>query len=202
MTNNVEYCEDIQNMIIGNLDGWTVEGEIPVTVTDSEDDDGDETETTVETTETATETTETTETETATETTTTSTSTRVNPFMTSSEVQEKANKTITVAECMMFYEEALDLAYMHTNRLNIDDLTTVEARMFIRAVCKWTASNLWNKYNIRVNNEDMEDTYVQSYGGLLYKSALKTLNLFINQRITSVSRIREDEDETVNPWIV
>lgn len=115
--------------------------------------------------------------------------TDINPFMTSDELQNKANKVITRAECELFYEEALDMAYIHTNRLNIDDLTTVEARIFIRAVCKWTASNLWNKYNIRVSNEDMEDTYIQSYGGLLYHSALKTLQQFINQKISGLSRM-------------
>ena len=92
---------------------------------------------------------------------------------------------------------------MHTNRLNIDDLTSVEARMFIRAVCKWTASNLWNKYNIRVNNEDMEDTYIQSYGGLLYKSALNTLQDFVNQRITSITKINGKDDDLDNDvWIM
>jgi len=126
----------------------------------------------------------------------------VNPYMTSSEIVGKANKVITKAECQSAYEEALDLAYMHTNRLNIDDLTQVEARVFIRGVCKWAASNLWNKYNVRVNNEDMEDTYIQSYGGLLYKSALKTLQPFINQRITSVSAIRAKQNTTDDDiWI-
>lgn len=125
----------------------------------------------------------------------------VDPFMSSSELDAKANKVITSTECQMFYEETLDMAFMHTNRLNIDDLTTIEARTFIRAVCKWTASNLWNKYNIRVNNEDLEDTYVQSYGGLLYHSALKSLQPFINQRITSMSSFTNSDDDD-NPWIV
>ncbi len=129
--------------------------------------------------------------------------TDINPFMTSSELETKANKVITRAECKLFYEEALDLAYMHTNRLNIEDLTSVEARMFIRGVCKWAASNLWNKYNIRVNNEDMEDTYVQSYGGLLYKSALNTLQQFINQRISGMNSILNNkDDDTDDIWIV
>jgi len=128
--------------------------------------------------------------------------TDVNPFMTSEEATSKANKVITDTECRLFYEEALDLAYMHTNRLNIDDLTEIEAKMFIRAVCKWTASNLWNKYNIRVNNEDMEDTYIQSYGGLLYKSALKTLQQFINQRITGMSNFNSNNTDNDNIWIV
>lgn len=125
----------------------------------------------------------------------------IDPFMTSVEAQNKANKVITRAECQLFYEEALDLAYMHTNRLNIDDLSSVEANVFIRAVCKWAASNLWNKYNIRVNNEDMEDTYIQSYGGLLYKSALKTLQPFINQRVTGLSGFNKDDDDS-DIWLM
>ena len=127
--------------------------------------------------------------------------TDVNPFMTDDEATTKANKAITETECQLFYEEALDLAYSHTNRLNIDDLSEIEAKTFIHAVCKWTASNLWNKYNIRVNNEDMEDTYIQSYGGLLYKSALKTLQQFINQRITGMSSFNSNTDND-DIWIV
>jgi len=122
----------------------------------------------------------------------------ITPFMNSLDATEKANKRITPTECQLFYEETLDQAYMFTNRLNIDDLTEIEARIFIRAVCKWTASNLWNKYNIRVNNEDMEDTYIQSYGGLLYRSAQNTLRQFINQRITGVIV----EDDTDDIWMV
>ena len=120
----------------------------------------------------------------------------VNPFMTSSEREHKANKVITSTECQTFYEEALDMVYMHTNRLNIDDLTPVEARVFIRGVCKWTASNLWNKYNIRVNNEDMEDTYVQSYGGLLFKSALNLLKPFILESISGMNTYLNNDDDT------
>ena len=167
MTNDVTYSVEIENQIISHLDGWFVVA--PVT---TDEDATSETEVTDEV-----ETTETTETETTSETTTTTTTTNedsgIDPFITTTELTEKHNKTITRGECRLFYEETLSMSYIHTNRLNIDDLTTVEADMYIRAVCKWTASNLWNKYNIRVNNEDMEDTYIQSYGGLLYKSALK-----------------------------
>lgn len=165
MTNDVTYSDDIRDMIIANLDGWTV---LTEPGQNSNNDDGVEV---------------------------------VTPFMTSAEANDKANKTILDSECKLFYEEALDLAYMHTNRLNIDDLSSVEARVFIRGVCKWAASNLWNKYNIRVNNEDMEDTYIQSYGGLLYKSALKTLQQFINQRITGISGVNND-DEADDVWLM
>lgn len=187
MVNDVSYSDDIRNMIIANLDGWKVDIVEPVvdeTILDNEEIVEDNN------TETTDETSETTENQ------------NITPFMTSTEIQTKANKVITDNECRLFYEEALDLAYMHTNRLNIDDLTSIEARMFIRAVCKWAASNLWNKYNIRVNNEDMEDTYVQSYGGLLYKSALKTLQQFINQRVSSITSIKGEKDSIDDIWIM
>lgn len=177
MTNSVEYSEEIQKIIISNLDGWQIK-EVPVP------DDGVEnivSDVIIEDD---------------------SSEDDVEAFMTDTEVDNKANKTITLTECQMFYEEALDMAYMHTNRLNIDDLSEVEARMFIRGVCKWAASNLWNKYNIRVNNEDMEDTYVQSYGGLLYKSALKMLTPFINQRITGLSSHSSNDTDDDDIWII
>lgn len=177
--NDVTYSDDIRDMIIANLDGWTV-------LVEPEPEPKPET---VEETQSE-------------ETSNESTVEAVTPFMTSTEANDKANKTITDSECKLFYEEALDLAYMHTNRLNIDDLSSVEARVFIRGVCKWAASNLWNKYNIRVNNEDMEDTFIQSYGGLLYKSALKTLQQFINQRITGISGFNNDDDAVDDVWLM
>ena len=125
----------------------------------------------------------------------------ISPFMTAEESFHRPNKVITCNECRLFYEEALDMAYMYTNRLNVNDLSNVEFNVFLRAVCKWAASNLWNKYNIRVNNEDMEDAYIQSYGGLLYKSALKTLQPFINQRFSNLSDYSKDDDES-DIWIV
>lgn len=193
MTNDVTYSVEIENQIISYLDGWFVVA--PVTEDEETSEEvTDEVETTTETTE---------ETTTEETTTTTNEDSGIEPFITTTELTEKHNKTITRNECRLFYEETLSMSYIHTNRLNIDDLTTVEADMYIRAVCKWTASNLWNKYNIRVNNEDMEDTYIQSYGGLLYKSALKGLQPFINQRINSVSKIKQDNANTDDDiWIV
>lgn len=194
MINDTSYNSNVREMIIANLDGWQVT-DIPPAPPEPEEpvelisDNGSET---VEPTDTTDDTLEPTETETTND---------IDPFMTTTEIQNKPNKKITDNECRLFYEEALDLAYMHTNRLNIDDLTSVEAKVFLRAVCKWAASNLWNKYNIRVNNEDMEDTYIQSYGGLLYKSALKTLQQFINQRVRHLSANKKDNaDEDV--WIL
>lgn len=186
MVNDVSYSDDIRNLIIGNLDGWIVD--VPEQIVDGTVSDNEEG---VEGNDTETPTSD-----------ETSEPRDITPFMTSTEIQDKPNKRITDNECRLFYEEALDLAYMHTNRLNIDDLTSVEAKVFLRAVCKWAASNLWNKYNIRVNNEDMEDTYIQSYGGLLYKSALKTLQPFINQRVGGLSANNPDKDTNEDVWIL
>ena len=69
--------------------------------------------------------------------------------------------------------------------------------MFIRGVCKWASSNLWNKYNVRVSNENMEDTYITSYGGLLYKEALKMLNPFINQKVFGLRQENSVECDTL-----
>lgn len=171
----VDYSSDIREMILMNLDGWMVT-DIPPEPEESVED-------------------------TVVSETGQDNSNDVEPFMTPTEIQDKPNKRITDNECRLFYEETLDQAYAYTNRLNIDDLTEIESRMFLRGVCKWTASNLWNKYNIRVNNEDMEDTYVQSYGGLLYHSALKALNPFINQHVASLSCLSNDETVTDNIWV-
>lgn len=171
----VDYSSDIREMILMNLDGWMVT-DIPPEPEESVED-------------------------TVVSETGQDNSNDVEPFMTPTEIQDKPNKRITDNECRLFYEETLDQAYAYTNRLNIDDLTEIESRMFLRGVCKWTASNLWNKYNVRVNNEDMEDTYVQSYGGLLYHSALKALNPFINQHVASLSGLSNDETGTDNIWV-
>ena len=114
----------------------------------------------------------------------------IDPFVTNEEFNtNSANKVITDTEIETAYDFALNKALTFTNRLNIDTLTTVEGDLFCKYVCIWTASDLWNKYNIRVTNEDMEDTYVQSYGGLLYKQAVNGLTPFILQKIQGFHRI-------------
>ena len=117
----------------------------------------------------------------------------IDPFVTNEEFNtNSANKIITDKEIETAYDFALNKALTFTNRLNIDTLTTVEGDLFCKYVCVWTASDLWNKYNIRVTNEDMEDTYVQSYGGLLYKQAVNGLTPFILQKIQGFHRITQN----------
>ena len=118
----------------------------------------------------------------------------INPFITTTdEFTESANKTITLNELMSFYYAAFNQGLIHTNRLDIDNLSDIEGDLFIKGVCELCASNLWNKYNIRVNNEDLEDTYVQSYGGLLYKQAINSLRPFIRSKIIGMRSLIQDE---------
>ena len=116
--------------------------------------------------------------------------------------QKNSNKKITDKEVQDFFNICLDKALLYCNRWNIDDLSEVEEGVFIRGVCLWAASDLWNKYNIRVNNEDMEDTYIQSYGGLLYKQSMLVLKPFIRQRITGLQAIKNKEKKNDNIWII
>ena len=125
----------------------------------------------------------------------------INPFVTVAEANESANKTVTASELQHFYEVALDKALLYTNRLNIDDLTEVEGRLYLRGVVKLTASDLWNKYNIMVNDSDMEATPSPSYGGVLYKQSIDILHQFINQHLTNIHTVQKaSEVETANDW--
>ena len=125
----------------------------------------------------------------------------INPFVTVAEANESANKTITASELQHFYEVALDKALLYTNRLNIDDLTEVEGRLYLRGVVKLTASDLWNKYNIMVNDSDMEATPSTSYGGVLYKQSMDILHQFINQKLINIHTVQKaSEVETANDW--
>ena len=124
----------------------------------------------------------------------------INPFVTVAEANESANKTITASELQHFYEVALDKALLYTNRLNIDDLTEVEGRLYLRGVVKLTASDLWNKYNIMVNDSDMEATPSTSYGGVLYKQSMDILHQFINQKLTNIHTVQKASEENTSDW--
>lgn len=135
--------------------------------------------------------------------TTTETQGEVSPFIDDiTEYADNPNKKISSEEVQNFYELALQKAYSYTNRLNVTDLSIIEEKRFVDGVCLWAASDLWNKFNIRVNNEDMEDVYVQSYGGLLYKQSITVLNSFINQRITSLTNLKNKEKQCNNVWLL
>ena len=129
----------------------------------------------------------------------------VEPFITDfNEYNNKPNKTVKDEEVEKFYYQSFDKALSFCNRWNVDDLTETELELYLKGVCLLTASDLWNKYNVRVNNEDMEDTYVQSFGGLLYKQAVMILKSFINQRVTSLSSYKQKQKNNNNDniWII
>ena len=116
----------------------------------------------------------------------------INPYLTSEEFSnDTRNKTITLSEIETFYNNALNKAFVFTNRLNIDEVTNIEGDLFIMYVCKWAASDLWNKYNIMVNDTDMEATPSPSYGGVLYKQAVTGLKPFILTNLTTHTKISE-----------
>lgn len=173
----VEYDTEIEEQILSHLDGW-------VAYTD------DSTDTTANDNNVV-------------EGLTDVTVTDVQPFINDiSDFADNPNKRVSSDEIERFYGLALDKAYVYCNRLNVEDLSEVEEEIFVKGVCLLTASDLWNKYNIRVNTEDMEDTYVQSYGGLLYKQAINILNSFINQRITSMTCLRKKKNNNNGIWII
>ena len=128
----------------------------------------------------------------------------VEPFITDlNDYTNKPNKLVKDTEVEKFYYQSFDKALSYCNRWNVDDLSQTELDLFLKGVCLLTASDLWNKYNIRVNNEDMEDTYVQSFGGLLYKQAVMILKSFINQRVTSLSSLKKKaNNNNGNEWFV
>lgn len=131
------------------------------------------------------------------ETPVTPNSSNVNPFL-SEDTTINPNKKVSNEEVKFFFELNITKALSYTNRLNISDLEEANSKYFIDGVCYWTASDLWQKYNIRVSNEDLEDQYIQSYGGLLFGKGKEILNSFILQRITSYHKKKKQ----INPWII
>lgn len=118
----------------------------------------------------------------------------INPFITTEEFKiESANKKITLTELMSFYYSSLNQAFIYTNRLDIDNLTDIEGDLFIQGVCHLCASNLWQKYNIMVDNSDMEATPSTSYGGILYKQAMNILHPFVRSKIIGMRSLIQDE---------
>lgn len=173
----VEYTVDIRDTILSYLDGWVVYSQNPTSNIVNSGNTNNEN--------------------------VTNENNNVEPFITDiTTYQGNPNKKITDEELQTFFENSFDKSLMICNRHNIDDLTQAETNFYIKGVCLLTASDIWNKYNIRVNNEDMEDTYVQSYGGLLYKQSMTILKNFINQRITGLHNFRNKEATNLNNnWI-
>gem|GEM_PF-1579306 len=99
------------------------------------------------------------------------------------------NHSVSVDEIEHFYDSAFDEALSYTNRLDIDDLNDLLIEIFMNAVYKLAASNLWNKYNIQINNDAMEGTYVVSQGGRLYKKACNILDSFVRSNFVGINSL-------------
>lgn len=121
----------------------------------------------------------------------------INPFI--AECSDTPNKIITETELQSFWVLTVTKALMYCNRLNIDDLDTITSTFFRDGVVYWTASSLWQKYNIRVANDDLEDQFVQSYGGLLYKQGKEILDRFV---VTHISNYHGKKDDDYGVWLI
>lgn len=93
-------------------------------------------------------------------------------------VFDHVNKRILISEVLSFYESSLNQALNITRQVkeNLENLTDPD--LFFQAVYKLTASNLWKKYNVRVNSNEEEADWKYSYSGVLYIQAMKELEQF------------------------
>ncbi|MEA4956878.1 hypothetical protein SDC9_07422 [bioreactor metagenome] len=96
------------------------------------------------------------------------------------------NKKVYLSEVMEFYEEAELEAELITGQLPTE-LNEIGIKLFYNGIYLLTASNLWNKYNVRVNEKNTEGEYIPSYGGLLYSRALKKLKPLTKNTIIGLS---------------
>lgn len=96
------------------------------------------------------------------------------------------NKKVYLSEVMEFYEEAELEAELITGQLPTE-LNEIGIKLFYNGIYLLTASNLWNKYNVRVNEKNTEGEYIPSYGGLLYSRALKKLKPLTKQVLVGLS---------------
>ena len=84
------------------------------------------------------------------------------------------NKKLSLLEVELIYESSLNYAQNYTKRL-LNTFDEVNKELFLNAVYVLTASNLFAKYNLKVNNNQEEDTTPQSRAGVLYSQAIKQL---------------------------
>ena len=93
-----------------------------------------------------------------------------------SEIDELlVNKTITRQEVLDFYKDAMDYSLSYTQQPNFDNIL-----VGITPVIFWAAGLIWNKYNIRTNNQ-LDDTNILGYGDKLViqaKEMLKPYKLY------------------------
>lgn len=93
---------------------------------------------------------------------------------------DNKNRIITLKELQRTFNNSIDDALIETNYITFESVPDGYKRFFMNQVYKLTASDLWNKYNIQKNNNEMEDAYISSYGGKLYRSAMDKLEKIRN----------------------
>lgn len=101
----------------------------------------------------------------------------------------KTNHKVTLEEVEYFYNNAFEEALNDTNRYDINDFSEVLVKIFMNAVIKLAASNLWLKYNtsVTVNNDEGIIDYGQ--GGKLYKKYKKIIRNFVKSELVGLSSI-------------
>lgn len=85
------------------------------------------------------------------------------------------NKIISSEEILDFYTDAMDYALSYTQQPSFDNII-----VGVTPVIFWTAGLIWNKYNIRTNNQ-LDDTNILGYGDKLIiqaKEMLKPYKLY------------------------
>ena len=79
------------------------------------------------------------------------------------------NKKIKSEEIIEFYKTAQDYAASYTHKEDLEELLISNT-----AISLWCAGLLWNKYNIRVNNQE-DETNTLGYGDKLIIQAKEML---------------------------
>lgn len=95
------------------------------------------------------------------------------------------NCKVSIEEVEYFYDSAFEDALSYTNRSDIDDLNSLLVDIFMKAVYKLAASDMFNKRNLEIReNEQIESkpgvsTYRDQRGNKLYARSREILSKFI-----------------------
>ena len=81
----------------------------------------------------------------------------------------KYNKKIKSSELLHYYDMATDYALSYTQRPNLDDVYIADT-----ALVMWASGLIWNKYNLR-SNEQVDETNSFGFGDKLIVQAKEML---------------------------
>ena len=102
-------------------------------------------------------------------------------YMSEEELTKNANKYISSSEILLGFEMNKN---KYATSYNLPDIQIIDILL-----CQITAGTLWQKYNIHVDNEDMEDSTPQHYGGKLLKDAHDQLKYFTPQKVVGMKNL-------------